>query len=196
MACGKGGGLAMAGTTNSNKKIQNETKQLLNLKEGIMKTKLVTILAITAVLTLTTVALSMDHSHEGQGAAKETTEKMETDHKMPSDTFLQKMVVDGVRGEFEVMSLESMNMKDPEGATHHIMAKFFHDEMNHQIKDAVGKIKVIGPDEKEQVADLKNYSGIFAANFTFNQPGKYGVICLVKIGEEKHVFKFWYHHHM
>ena len=34
----------------------------------------------------------------------------------------------------------------------------------------------------------------FAANFTFNKKDKYGVICLVKINEEKHIFKFWYPH--
>lgn len=115
-------------------------------------------------------------------------------HSAPADTFTHHMVVDGIRAEFQVMSLASMNMTDPEGATHHIMVKFFHDEMNHQIKESVGKIKVIGPDKKEQIVELKNYSGIFAANVTFDRNGKYGVICLVKIDGEKHVFKFWYPH--
>ena len=87
-----------------------------------------------------------------------------------------------------------MNMKDPNGATHHVMVKMIHDSMNHPIKDAVGKVKVIGPDGKEQINPLKNYNGIFAANFSFEKTGKYGVISLVKIEGEKHVFKFWYHH--
>jgi hypothetical protein len=53
---------------------------------------------------------------------------------------------------------------------------------------------VIAPDKSEQEGTLKNYSGILAANFTFNQSGKYGVICLLKENDEKQVFKFWYEH--
>ena len=97
-----------------------------------------------------------------------------------------------VRAEFQIMSLESMNIKNPEKNTHHVMIKLFHEPGNHQYKQAVGKVKIIGPDKAEQVAPLENFNGIFAANFTFQKKGKYGVICLVKVGNEKHVFKFWY----
>jgi len=114
-------------------------------------------------------------------------------HSM-GNTYKHKAVADGIRAEFEVMSLASMNMKDDSGATHHIMLKLFHDGMNHQIKKAKGKIKIIGPDKKEQINTLKDFSGIYASNFTFDQTGKYGVICLVKIDDKKHTFKFWYHH--
>jgi hypothetical protein len=62
------------------------------------------------------------------------------------------------------------------------------------IKEAVGKIKVIAPDKAEQVSSQKNYSGILAANFTFKEPGKYGVICQLKNQDKKQTFKFWYHH--
>ncbi len=97
-----------------------------------------------------------------------------------------------MRAEFQIMSLESMNMKDPEHNTHHIMVKLFHDTENNQYKEAVGKVKIIGPDKSEQTNTLKNYNGIYAANFTFEKKGKYGVICLVKVGDKKHLFKFWY----
>ena len=80
------------------------------------------------------------------------------------------------------------------GATHHVMVKLYDNSNNQPVKEAVGKVKVIGPDKKEQVNGLKNYNGIFAANFTFNKKDKYGVICLVKINGEKHLFKFWYPH--
>lgn len=109
-------------------------------------------------------------------------------------TFKHQAVVEGIRAEFQVMSLASMNMKDPQGATHHIMVKLFHDAMNHQIQNAVGKIKVISPSGKEQILSLKNYNGIFAANFTFDEKGKYGVICLLKVDGQKRMFKFWYPH--
>ena len=161
-----------------------------------MSKKILTAIAIVAVLTWGTAAFSLDSGHEGHGVKSEAAEKEGTEHTATTDTYSHQLVVDGIRGEFEVMSLESMNMKDPEGATHHIMVKLYHDKMDHQIKEAVGKIKVIGPDKNEQVAELKNYSGIFAGNFVFDTTGKYGVICLVKVGEEKHAFKFWYPHSM
>jgi hypothetical protein len=62
------------------------------------------------------------------------------------------------------------------------------------VKNAAGKIKVVGPDGKEQVSPLKNFSRILAGNFTFMGPGKFGVICLLKNQEKKQVVKFWYHH--
>lgn len=112
----------------------------------------------------------------------------------PMGTFKHEAMDKHVRAEFQIMSLASMNMKDPHGATHHVMVKMFHDSSNHPIKDAVGKVKVIDPNGNEQINSLKNYNGIFAANFTFIEKGKYGVICLVNIDGKKHLFKFWYHH--
>lgn len=46
------------------------------------------------------------------------------------------------------------------------------------------------PKEKEE--DLKNYNGIFTANFTFDEKGKYGVICLFKMDGQKRLVKFCY----
>jgi len=116
------------------------------------------------------------------------------DHAAMAGKFEHQMVDKQVRAEFQIMSLASMNMKDPDGATHHVMVKLYDNSNNQPVKEAVGKVKVIGPDKKEQVNGLKNYNGIFAANFTFNKKDKYGVICLVKINGEKHLFKFWYPH--
>ena len=86
-----------------------------------------------------------------------------------------------------------MNMTSDKGETHHIMVNLKETDGGATIKNAVGKIKVVGPDGKEQVSSLKNYNGILAANFTFKEPGKYGVICLLKNQDKKQVFKFWYH---
>ena len=87
-----------------------------------------------------------------------------------------------------------MNMKDPDGATHHVMVKFIDDKTSDPIKTAVGRIKVIGPNGREQIGDLKNYDGILAANFTFASKGQYGIICLFKIDDKKRLVKFWYPH--
>ena len=114
------------------------------------------------------------------------------DHGSMHGTFKHEATVEAVRAEFQVMSLESMNMKDPNGATHHVMVKFFDADTGAPIKEAVGKIKVIAPSKRESVVDLKDYSGIYAANFTIDEPGDYGVICLAKVGGKKPLYKFWY----
>ena len=153
-----------------------------------------TMTLITLVLLLTWGPLAIaGTSHQGHGDMSESHSGT-MEHGAKGDMFSHQDVVEGVRAEFQVMSLASMNMKDQNGATHHIMVKLFHGSKNAQIKEAIGKIKIVGPDNAEQIDSLKNYNGIFAANFTFNKTGKYGVICLVKVGGEKHLFKFWYPH--
>lgn len=121
--------------------------------------------------------------------------EMEETSKSNSEAFKHEAVVDGVRAEFQVMSLASMNLTDESGATHHVMAKFIDEAGNKQIHQAEGKIKIISPSKKEQVKKVDNYNGIFAANFMFMEKGKYGVICLIKVDGEKKLFKFWYPHH-
>ena len=134
----------------------------------------------------------------GQLALASASHQGSTDNRMKhdvvTDTYNHQSVVEGVRAEFQVMNLTAMNVKDPEGNTHHIMVKFFNPNSHSQIKDAIGKIKVISPSGLEQIAALKNYNGIFAANFTFKEEGKYGVICLFKINGQKRLVKFWYPH--
>ena len=109
-------------------------------------------------------------------------------------TFTHQEVVEGVQAEFQVMTLASMNMKDPQGKTHHIMLKLVDVSSQKQISNAIGKIKLISPTGKEQVESLQNYSGILAANFTFDEKGKYGVICLFNVDGKKGLVKFWYPH--
>ncbi len=109
-------------------------------------------------------------------------------------TFTHHVEVDGVKSEFQIMRLSDMNMKNEHGATHHIMVKLSDMKSSEEINNAIGKIKIIAPDGKEQEGVLKNYSGVFAANFTFDKAGKYGVICLVKVDGRNKVMKFWYPH--
>jgi hypothetical protein len=137
---------------------------------------------------------SSEHSHSS-GSSHGATGGMKSDSSMSGmRTFKHQAVVDGIQAEFQVMSLASMNVTDPGGRTHHIMVKLNKEGMDHPIADAVGKIKVIAPDKKEQIGVLKHYGDLMAANFTFDAPGKYGVICLFKENGQKHVVKFWYPH--
>ena len=126
----------------------------------------------------------MDHGGHG----------MQMDHTGMGGTFTHTAMEGGIDAEFQVMSLASMNMTSDKGETHHIMVNLKATDGGAPIKNAVGKIKVIAPDKTEQESPLKNYGGILAANFTFTEPGKYGVICLLKNQDQKQVFKFWYEH--
>jgi len=151
------------------------------------------IIMFIAIIWFASGMATADTSHKaGEKSHAQPSGKM--DHAAMTDKFEHQMVDRQVRAEFQIMSLASMNMKDPGGASHHVMVKLYDNSGKQPVKEAVGKVKVIGPDKKEQVNGLKNYNGIFAANFTFSQKGKYGVICLVKINGEKHLFKFWYPH--
>ncbi len=132
-----------------------------------------------------------DHS-SGSGHDMKSDKKM--DHTGMGGTFKHTASEGGIDAEFQVMSLDSMNMTSDKGETHHIMVNLKATDGGMPIKEAVGKIKVIAPDKAEQVSSLKNYSGVLAANFTFKEPGKYGVICLLKNLDKKQTFKFWYHH--
>ncbi len=159
-----------------------------------MKTR--TFLIIAAIFALATApAMAMQATdmksdkkmdHDAQGK--------QMDHTSMGGNFKHAATEGGMDAEFQVMSLASMNMTSDKGETHHIMLNLKQADGGAPIKNAVGKIKVIAPDKTEQESPLKNYNGILAANFTFKEPGKYGVICLLKNQDEKQVFKFWYDH--
>lgn len=123
-------------------------------------------------------ASSMDHGHDSESK---------------NNNFMHKEMIDDLHTEFQIMDLASMNMKDPDGKTHHVMASFLRN--GEKVTNAIGKVKLISPSGKEQLGDLKDYgSGVFAANFTIDEPGKWGVICLFKEAKGKHTVKFWYSH--
>lgn len=149
-----------------------------------------TVLALLITLSPRPFALAAtDHqSHTDTSGSKSGP----TEHGQSGGTFTHQEVVEGVQAEFQVMTLASMNMNDPQGNTHHIMVKFADVSSQKKIGNAIGKIKVISPTGKEQVESLQNYSGILAANFTFDEKGKYGVICLFSVDGKKGLVKFWY----
>ena len=146
-----------------------------------------------AIIWFATGMATADSSHKaGEKTHAQPSDKM--NHAAMTDKFEHQVVDKQIRAEFQIMSLASMNMKDPDGASHHVMVKLYDNSGKQPVKEVVGKIKVVGPEKSEQINTLKDYNGILAANFTFNKKGKYGVICLMKINGEKHIFKFWYPH--
>lgn len=154
------------------------------------------------ILLIGALALCLAISSGGALAAGGHGDKMEgeheagatMDHDKMEGQFKHDMTVEGVKAEFQIMSLASMNMKDSGGATHHVMVTFLDGASGEQIKEAAGRIKIITPSQAETVVDLKNFSGTYAANFTVDEPGNYGVICLAKVDGKKPLYKFWYPH--
>ena len=118
-----------------------------------------------------------------------------SDKNKGDGTFKHNMTMDGVKAEFQIIDLESMNMKDSNGATHHVIVKFFKADTSKRIKKGLGNIKVIAPSKEASVASFRNYKGIYAANFKFIGPGKYRVICHAKVDEKNRLYKFWYYYH-
>ncbi len=146
--------------------------------------------------------LAMDAGHDmggnkavsGENAGGMDHSQMQHGESSDGKTFKKAVMVDGVHAEFQVMELAAMNMKDPEGRSHHVMASFTKN--GEKIVKAAGKIKVIAPSGKEQTETLKDFgSGVFASNFTIDEAGKWGIICLFKEEGGTHTAKFWYTHH-
>jgi hypothetical protein len=158
------------------------------MDKGEVQMKRTVIILTIGILLLSGLSAAAMQGHENKGHSSQ----MGGD--MGEMGFKHTAVVDGVRSEFQIMSLASMKMSDDQGRTHHIMVKLIDNTNQTEIKTAAGKIKIIGPNGSEQISALQNYSGIFAANFTFADKGKYGVICLLKVDGQKKLFKFWYDH--
>ena len=165
--------------------------------------KLIVAIIFSLVFSGSVFAAEKADPHAGHGAMNHNAAKQDhssmdhstMDHggKHEGGTYKHAVMVDGIHAEFQVMDLASMNMKDPQGRTHHIMVSFLKD--GAKIEKAVGKVKIIAPSGKEQIDTLQDFgSGVFAANFTFDEPGKWGVICLFKDDAGKHTVKFWYPH--
>ncbi len=149
------------------------------------------ILSITALILLLTwsSASFADRAHQDHS---DSSQSVTVEHGQGGDTFTHQATAEGVRAEFQVMSLASMNMKDPKGNTHHIMVKLFSETSQTQIKNATGQIRIIGPSGEERKETLTNYNGILAASFTFDDKGKYRMICIFEADGKKGEITFWY----
>ena len=144
-------------------------------------------------LFITGNALAMGGDSHDSHTTKDSMEGMQHGSETHGTTFKHETMAGEVHAEFQIMDLASMNMKDHEGKTHHVMATFMRD--GKKIDKIAGKVKLISPSGKEQLASLKDFgSGVYAANFTIDQPGKWGVICLFKDQQDQQTVKFWYTH--
>lgn len=152
---------------------------------------------LLAVLLLfaTTVSATqgIDHSGHNMSQGKKAHSSMKHDSGAHSGHFKHSDMVDGIHANFQVMSLASMKIKDPDGKTHHIMVSFSQNKKS--MKGVAGDIKVVSPSGKEQVGELQHFGGgMYAVNFTFDEAGDWQVTCNFKDGANGQKMKFNYPH--
>jgi hypothetical protein len=109
-------------------------------------------------------------------------------------------VIDGVKVTFTVQTMaeamKTMGMEMPKGVkeTHHISLNLKDVKSGKALTEgAAVKVKVQGPDKKEQTKDMTGMHGHFGADFDMAKKGKYGVMCKFKTADGRvRQAKFWY----
>jgi len=135
------------------------------------------------LFTFTSISLAQ-HSHGG----------ISTGGSMKMDT--KDVLVEGVKVSFMVMANEShkkmlkdMKMKEEiePGTTHNITVILKDDKTQKEITDAQITMKVVDPKGKDQIKTLKYEGEMKSYDAYFNLPdkGKYQVMILFKVGEQK-----------
>jgi hypothetical protein len=108
-------------------------------------------------------------------------------------------VIDGVKATFTVQTMadamKDMGMEMPKGVkeTHHISLKLKDVKSGKDLTEGEAKVKIQGPDKKEQTKDMMGMHGHFGADFDMAKKGKYGIMCKFKTADGKtRPAKFWY----
>lgn len=139
---------------------------------------------------LTSFSLAQ-HSHGGMSMG--TPMKMDT----------KEVLVEGVKVVFQIMAnpehkkmLKDMKMKEDvePGTTHNITVILKDEKTQKEITDAQINMKVVDPKGKDQIKALK-YEGMmksYDAYFNLPEKGKYQVMVLFKIGEQKRTAGIYY----
>lgn len=135
-----------------------------------------------------------DHGGHNMSGHKTDHGAMSNGNTTTSGHFKYVDKADGVHAVFQVMSLASMKMKDPEGKTHHIMVSL--SKNNQKLKQATGDIVVVSPSGKKQRGKLMHFGGgMYAANFTFDEAGEWVIKCRFTGQGTDYTKKFSYPHH-
>ena len=150
--------------------------------------KLMWLLSVAVVFALPLVSLAQ-HSHGGAG----TQMKMDT----------KEVLVEGVKVTFQIMAndehqkmLKDMKMEEviAPGTTHNITVILKDDKTQKEITGAQINMKVVDPKGKDQIKALKYENMMKSYDTYFNLPekGKYQVMILFKIGDQKRTAGIYY----
>ncbi len=131
------------------------------------------------------------HSHGGMSMG--TAMKMDT----------KEVIVEGVRVSFQIMAndehqkmLKDMKMKEDiePGTTHNITVILKDEKSQKEVVNAQISMKVVDPKGKDQIKPLKYEREMKSYDAYFNLPekGKYQVMMLFKIGEQRRTAGIYY----
>ena len=131
------------------------------------------------------------HSHGGMSMG--TPMKMDT----------KEVLVEGVKVSFQIMAndehqkmLKDMKMKEDiePGTTHNITVTLKDEKTQKEITNAQINMKVIDPKGKDQIKALKFEEAMKSYDAYFNLPekGKYQMMILFKVGEQKKTAGIYY----
>ncbi len=165
---------------------------LTSLKEVFIMKKSVLMVGLVVLGCLVLSSLSLaQHSHGGMS--------MGTPMKM----FTKDVLVEGVQVTFQIMEndehqkmLREMKMKEDiePGTTHNITVILKDAKTQKEIANAQITMKVVDPKGQDQIKPLKYEDAMksYDAYFKLPDKGKYQVIMLFKVGEQKRTAGIYY----
>jgi hypothetical protein len=154
--------------------------------------KLISVLGILVLSLFALTQLSLaQHSHGGMSMG--TPMKMDT----------KEVLVEGVKVTFQMMAndehqkmLKDMKMKEDiePGTTHNITVTLKNEKTQKEITNAQINMKVVDPKGKDQIKTLKFEEAMKSYDAYFNLPekGKYQMMILFKVGEQKKTAGIYY----
>jgi hypothetical protein len=145
---------------------------------------------VFCLFTFASVSLAQ-HSHGGMSMG--TPMKMDT----------KEVIVEGVKVTFQIMAndehkkmLKDMKMKEDieSGTTHNITVTLKDEKTQKEIANAQINMKVVDPKGKDQIKALKYEEMMksYDAYFNLSEKGKYQVMILFKVGEQKKTAGIYY----
>jgi hypothetical protein len=148
-------------------------------------------LVVTAVLFIVSSFSLAQHSHGG----------MSMGSSMKMDT--KEVLVEGVKVTFQMMAndehqkmLKDMKMKEDiePGTTHNITVTLKDTKTQKDISEAQVTMKVVDPKGRDQIKPLKyeDMMKSYDAYFNLSDKGKYQVMVLFKVGEQKRTAGIYY----
>jgi hypothetical protein len=152
--------------------------------------KMTVLIAAVFALSAPLAALAMDHESMpmDHGSMPMEHGSMKMEHgggMMAMGKLAHEEVVDGIKATFRVIDIKAKMKEMGMNETHHIMVVFTEAKSGAKLGEGEVKVKVVGPDKKEQVKDLMGMEGGFGADFTMAKPGKYGVMTKFKLKDGK-----------